>query len=128
MMLKGERPEGCNYCWRIEDVGGRSDRIYRSGENWAQNSRKDILTALDNANIDPRYVEVNFNQACNFKCMYCSPHLSTTWEEEIKTYGAYEIENRSGNIEFHNQLDYLTQSRLMPIKVKQEDNPYLEAF
>ena len=35
-MLAGERPEGCSYCWRIEDVGGRSDPVYRSGEYWAQ--------------------------------------------------------------------------------------------
>ena len=33
-MLAGERPEGCSYCWKIEDQGGRSDRIYRSGEQW----------------------------------------------------------------------------------------------
>ena len=31
-MLAGKRPDGCSYCWRIEDVGGRSDRVYRSGE------------------------------------------------------------------------------------------------
>jgi hypothetical protein len=24
MMLHGERPQGCSYCWKIEDVGGRS--------------------------------------------------------------------------------------------------------
>jgi hypothetical protein len=91
MMLKGERPKGCEYCWRIEDVGGRSDRIYRSGENWAQNSRKDILSVIDKGNIDPRYVEVNFNQACNFKCMYCSPHLSTAWEDDIIKHGPYNV-------------------------------------
>ena len=31
-MLKGERPDGCSYCWNIEDTGARSDRVYRSGE------------------------------------------------------------------------------------------------
>ena len=31
-MLAGERPKGCEYCWRIEDTGGTSDRVYRSGE------------------------------------------------------------------------------------------------
>jgi len=31
-MLEGKRPKGCNYCWNIEDAGGTSDRIYRSGE------------------------------------------------------------------------------------------------
>ena len=32
----------------------------------------------------PRYVEVNFNQACNLKCAYCSPHLSTEWQKEAE--------------------------------------------
>lgn len=128
MMLHGERPAGCTYCWRIEDVGGRSDRIYRSGEAWAQNSKKDILMAMDDGNINPRYVEVNFNQACNFKCMYCSPHLSTAWEEEVKKHGPYQVENKQGVVEFHNHIDYLERDGLMPLKVKQDENPYLEAF
>ena len=115
-------------CWKIEDAGARSDRIYRSGEDWAQNSRQDIIQALDVGNITPRYVEVNFNQACNFKCMYCSPHLSTTWEDEIKKYGPLQIENASGVVEGHNDVTYLDKQGLMPLKVKQADNPYLLAF
>jgi hypothetical protein len=128
LMLKGERPEGCSYCWKIEDSGSRSDRIYRSGEYWAQNARADIIDALDTGNIDPRYVEVNFNQACNFKCMYCSPHLSTTWEEEIKEHGPFQIIDKEGNESFHNDIIYLEKQKLMPIKVKQDENPYLRAF
>ena len=128
MMLRGERPEGCNYCWRIEDVGERSDRIYRSGEYWAQNARADIFEVMDTGNIDPRYVEVNFNQACNFKCMYCSPHLSTAWEEEIRRYGPYAVTGPDGKEARHNDTEYLSRDGLMPLKVKQDDNPYLQAF
>ena len=127
-MLAGKRPAGCSYCWKIEDAGARSDRIYRSGEDWAQNSRQDIIQTLDVGNITPRYVEVNFNQACNFKCMYCSPHLSTTWEDEIKKHGPLQIENVSGIVEGHNDIAYLDKQGLMPLKVKQADNPYLLAF
>ena len=123
-MLAGERPAGCSYCWKIEDVGGRSDRIYRSGEYWAQNARKDIFDTIDTGNIDPRYVEVNFNQACNFKCMYCSPHLSTAWEDEIDQFGPYTLIDGSQ----HNNVEYLAKEGLMPLKVKQSENPYLEAF
>jgi MoaA/NifB/PqqE/SkfB family radical SAM enzyme len=123
-MLEGKRPDGCSYCWRIEDAGGRSDRIYRSGEYWAQNARKDIIGSLDTGDIDPRYFEVNFNQACNFKCSYCSPHLSTAWEEEIKQHGPFKVKDKDGNIVDHNNTAYLN----MPLKVKQDDNPYLNAF
>lgn len=123
-MLAGKRPAGCSYCWKIEDVGGRSDRIYRSGEYWAQNARADIFEALDTGDVDPRYLEVNFNQACNFKCMYCSPHLSTSWEEEVKDHGPYHVLNERGAPAKHNALEYLD----MPLKVANKDNPYVEAF
>ena len=124
MMLNGERPPGCSYCWRIEDSGARSDRIYRSGEYWAQNARNDILEAMDTKNIIPRYVEVNFNQACNFKCMYCSPHLSTTWEDEVKKHGGYKLDG--GYV--HNDIQALEKDGMMPLKVAQKENPYVEAF
>ena len=124
-MLRGERPKGCEYCWRIEDAGGISDRVYRSGEYWAQNSRKDIIHSTHRGNdVNPRYVEVNFNQACNFKCVYCSPHLSTTWEEEVKLHGPLTITDQSGKTVAHNDPEYLN----MPLKVAQKDNPYIDAF
>jgi organic radical activating enzyme len=123
LMLKGERPKGCEYCWKIEDIGGRSDRIYRSGEPWAQNAINDIQAAQDTGNITPRYVEVNFNQACNFKCSYCSPHLSSTWHDEIKKHGPYKVENGE-----HNNLFYLERDGMMPLKVSNLDNPYVNAF
>lgn len=128
LMLKGERPAGCSYCWKIEDAGSRSDRIYRSGEYWAQNARNDIFDSLDTGNITPRYMEVNFNQACNLKCLYCSPHLSTAWDEEIKEYGEFKLKNLDGTEFGHNNIDALADQGLMPLKVKQSDNPYLDAF
>ena len=123
LMLKGERPDGCSYCWNIEDTGGRSDRVYRSGEYWAQNAREEIAEAGADGNINPRYVEVNFNQACNFKCSYCSPHLSTAWHEEIDEHGPYQIMDGE-----HNNTDSLNKGGLMPLRVAQKENPYVTAF
>lgn len=123
-MLAGNQPSGCSYCWNIEAVGERSDRIYRSGEYWAQNAKADIFEVLDTGDIDPRYLEINFNQACNFKCMYCSPHLSTAWEDEVTEYGPYHVLDEIGTVVKHNELSYLD----MPLKVANKDNPYVEAF
>ena len=121
-MSRGERPAGCSYCWKIEDAGHLSDRAYRSIEWWAE---KDFYSVVDGpvGDVTPRYVEVNFNQACNFKCMYCSPHLSTTWEEEIRKFGPYDL--LSGP---HNDIKALEQKGIMPLKVAQADNPYVTAF
>lgn len=117
-MLRGEKPEGCKYCWSLEAQGHASDRHYRSSEHWALPYRDSI----GNLEPNPTYVEVNFNQACNFKCAYCSPHLSTAWEEEIKDYGPYPTSTP------HNAIPALEANGLMPLKVANKDNPYVEAF
>jgi len=132
-MISGERPDGCSYCWKIEDAKSEndeshlSDRHYRSSEWWAHPDFDKIVQNPLDENIKPRYVEVNFNQSCNFKCMYCSPHLSTTWEDEIKQFGPYEIYSETG-FKTHNNLEALERKGLMPLKLSNKENPYVEAF
>ena len=129
-MKCGTRPEGCQYCWNVEDApdapkGGRlSDRHYRSSEWWVKEAWDEVVNNPWDHNITPRYVEVNFNQACNFKCSYCSPHLSTAWEDDIKKHGGFRFSNGTG----HNDIDYLRKTGLMPLEVARKDNPYIEAF
>lgn len=125
-MLEGQRPEGCAYCWKIEDAEGEhlSDRHYRSSEWWSAPDFDAVTGNPPDWNVKPRYVEVNFNQACNFKCMYCSPHLSTSWQEEIEKWGAYKL---SRNMQ-HNQIEALEQRGMMPLKVAAKENPYVQAF
>jgi hypothetical protein len=60
--------------------------------------------------------------------MYCSPHLSTEWENEIKKYGPYDILDSSAKPSKHNDATWLEKEGIMPIKAKQDDNPYLTAF
>lgn len=130
MMLEGKRPSGCSYCWKVEDAksedpkGHLSDRHYRSSEWWNAPTFEEVTTNTFDYDVVPRYVEVNFNQACNFKCLYCSPHLSTAWEDEVKKYGGLKLE---GNY-VHNDLASLEQKGLMPLKVSNKENPYVEAF
>ena len=123
MMMKGERPKGCSYCWRIEDSGAHfSDRHYRSLEPWAAERFKEIAARGAAAeDIVPSYVEVNFNQACQFKCSYCSPHLSSTWMDEIQKFGPYPTTVP------HNDIKSLKEQSLWPIPL-QEPNPYVKAF
>ena len=122
LMLKGERPKGCSYCWNIEDSGNHySDRHYKSSEPWANKHFEKIIKNSFDYNITPSYVEVNFNQACQFKCSYCSPNLSTAWMDEIQKHGAYPTTN------FYNDIETIKKAGQWPIGVK-EHNPYIEAF
>lgn len=119
-MIAGERPAGCSYCWKLEDAGEMSDRHYRSGEPWANENMQEIVDNPLDVNHVPRYVEVNFNHACNFKCSYCSPQFSTAWAKEIDTYGGYPTSPP------HNAPEHF-MGRNRPIP-NREANPYVEAF
>ena len=119
-MLSGKRPPGCSYCWKIEDAGGISDRVDRSGEPWAIQDFDNIVANPTDTNWTPRYVEVNFNHGCNFKCSYCSPQFSTTWGKEIDTYGQYPTSPA------HNAPEHFQGAR-KPIPHR-ETNPYVTAF
>lgn len=121
LMLEGQRPQECGYCWKIEDAGHVSDRLYRSGEPWAAETFEMVVDKPWDWDVVPRYVEVNFNQACNLKCSYCSPHLSSTWMQEAERFGPYPTRIP------HNSLEHLRSSSLMPIPHR-EHNPYVEAF
>jgi sulfatase maturation enzyme AslB (radical SAM superfamily) len=116
-MLNGERPSECSFCWQIEDSGNQlSDRAYRSNDVYDDTL---IEKAQQTLIPNPRYVEVNFNQSCNFKCSYCSPLLSTAWMDEINKNGAYILEDR-----WHNDMNWMKNN--MPNN--SPDNPYVLAF
>jgi len=120
LMLNGKRPSECSYCWNMEDLGNLSDRFYRSGEPWAAKDFGKIVSAEWTDNINPSYVEVNFNHACNLKCSYCSPQFSSSWQDEIDRFGAYPTSTP------HNAPEHFVGHN-KPIPVR-EDNPYVDAF
>ena len=120
IMLKQERPAECSYCWNMEDNGKLSDRHYRSGEPWAAADFDAIKNSSGDEDVVPSYVEVNFNNACNLKCSYCSPQFSSTWQQEIDRHGAYPTSTP------HNAPEHFTGSR-KPIPHSQS-NPYVDAF
>jgi organic radical activating enzyme len=123
MMLEGQRPTECDYCWKVEDQGNDSlsDRVFKSADTWAEPYIKDIVSKPWDDDVVPSYVEVSFGNVCNFKCSYCSPSISSQWMAEIEQYGAYPTSDRFNN------LDWIVHQDMMPIPNNQE-NPYVDAF
>ena len=77
-----------NYCWNVEDNSSEfSDRIYKSNEPWSKPYIEEIRNLGWSADFNPKYVEVAWSNACNFKCSYCSPTYSTSWLKELKEHG-----------------------------------------
>jgi MoaA/NifB/PqqE/SkfB family radical SAM enzyme len=121
-MLNGERPSECDYCWNVEDNSERfSDRIFKSAESWSYPFKDEIINSDWRQDYNPKYVEVAFSNACNFKCSYCGPAYSTKWAEEIKSHGGYPT------LDNFNSNDWLLKENKVPI-LQSEYNPYVEAF
>ena len=121
-MLNGKRPSECDYCWNVEDNSDRfSDRVFKSQESWSLPHFDEIANSDWREDINPRYVEVAFSNACNFKCSYCAPAFSTQWQEEIENHGAYPTTDEFNSFKYNELEDK------MPIPVRAE-NPYKKAF
>jgi len=122
-MQLGNRPKGCEYCWKIEDMGrdAVSDRVYKS--------RIYPIEALDEAYTKPhqedvnlRTLEIAFDRTCQFACSYCNPAFSTTWVRDIQRNGPYERLVSDGRNHFTHDHP---SSQLYRFG---ETNPYVEAF
>lgn len=122
-MLAGVRPAECDYCWKIEDLNTEyfSDRHYKTADKWAWGRFEEIATSSPGDNINPGYLEVSFSNACNFKCVYCSPEISSRWLDEILEYGPYPTTNNN------HDLEWLKSVGKYPYK-HGDDNPYISAF
>jgi len=123
MMLEGERPAECDYCWKVEDSApdALSDRIYKSYDVWAKPHFDEVRNLPWDSDVTPSYLEVSFSNVCNFKCSYCSPQVSSAWMDEIKEYGPYPTHGKFNDLEGLKHIDQ------MPIPHNQY-NPYVDAF
>ncbi len=121
-MLEGKRPSECDYCWNVEDNSDEfSDRTFKSSEPWSDPHHDEIVNADWRQDFFPKYVEVAFSNACNFKCSYCGPSFSSQWVQEIQKHGAYPTTDK------FNDLEWAKKSGRMPFNHK-DFNPYVEAF
>ena len=122
-MQQGERPPGCEYCWKIEDMGrdAVSDRVYKS-RIYKIEDLNHAATLPVETDVDLRTLEISFDRTCQFACSYCNPAFSTTWANDIRKHGPYAGLVSDGRNHFTHAHD---SSQLYRFG---EDNPYVEAF
>ena len=122
-MQSGQRPAGCEYCWKIEDMGrdSISDRVYKS--------KIYPIKALDEAyntdyheDVNLRTLEIAFDRTCQFACSYCNPAFSSSWVRDINQNGPYAGLVSDGRNHFTHAHDHSQLYRYGEI------NPYVEAF
>jgi organic radical activating enzyme len=123
LMIKGERPAGCEYCWKIEDMGkdAVSDRVYKS-KIYPIEALNDAYNTPAGSDVDLRTLEIAFDRTCQFACSYCNPAFSSTWVKDIKRNGPYTELVSDGRNHFTHTHE---SSQLYRYG---ETNPYVEAF
>jgi organic radical activating enzyme len=118
LMLQGEKPSGCQYCWNIECMGKDyvSDRHIKTSSIYTEERLKEIKTNPWNFDVNPEYIEINFSNECNFKCGYCHPKFSSRYYNEIKQHGPYKE-----STEHRNDIDWFEL-------YEEDNNPYVRAW
>ena len=122
-MLAGDRPRGCEYCWKIEDMGrdAVSDRIYKS-KIYPIHALDQAFSTPYEQDVDLRTLEIAFDRTCQFACSYCNPAFSSTWVKDIRNNGPYQALESDGRNHFTHTHDSAQLYRFG------ESNPYIDAF
>jgi organic radical activating enzyme len=122
-MQRGERPAGCEYCWKIEDIGrdNISDRVYKT-VIYSDEDLNNAFNTYSNEDINLRTLEISFDRTCQFACSYCNPAFSSTWVRDINNNGPYINLESDGRNHFTHPHD---SAQLYKFG---ETNPYVEAF
>ena len=122
-MQLGNRPRGCEYCWKIEDIDRNniSDRVYKS-KIYPIEALNEAYQKPHQEDVNLRTLEIAFDRTCQFACSYCNPAFSSTWVRDIQRNGPYESLVSDGRGHFTHAHD---RSQLYRFG---ETNPYVEAF
>ena len=123
MMLAGERPPGCDYCWKIEDMGRNrvSDRVYKSRIYKIEDLHQAARTPA-HEDVNLKTLEIAFDRTCQLACSYCNPAFSSTWVRDIRQHGPYrglESDGRNHFTHVHDSAQLYNYG---------DTNPYVEAF
>lgn len=88
-MLEGKVPASCTKCFKEEQEGISSKRIWETG-TWHLEEKIDIQELIRETEEDGtvpyklQYLDLRLGHTCNLKCIMCSPHDSSMWVPEHK--------------------------------------------
>ena len=98
MMLNGQKPSSCTKCYKEEEAGHISKRIWET-RKWIkdQGGIEPIIEGTgQDGSVAPRirYIDLRLGSKCQLACVMCSPHDSSNWvKEHKKIYPTLENDN-----------------------------------
>ena len=76
--LNNKRHSACNACWKLEDAGQLSPRLFEKRE-------------LDTNDFKLTCIDTSSGNKCNLRCMMCYPGISTGLQKDVKYFNEHGI-------------------------------------
>lgn len=83
--LRGEKPDGCARCWKLEENNETKNLSLRS---WYLEHYAKYSDNIENPQL--KSIELRFSNLCNYSCLHCGAEHSTTWNNKLKKYKGLE--------------------------------------
>jgi sulfatase maturation enzyme AslB (radical SAM superfamily) len=68
----------------------------------------------------PRLLQIGFGNFCNFKCRYCTPRFSTTWNEDTPFMNQIREKNRHNSESFGHTYTKITNTEQQTFDIEKE--------
>lgn len=99
LMLKGGKPTSCSTCWKLEDKGIKS---FRTGKgdwlNYISTFGLDEKSPDLKYSFNPNNLDIQLDNYCDLKCIYCNQEFSSQWENENIKFGFLPYEFHPKNL------------------------------
>lgn len=95
-MLDGAWDSGCRSCMRKEDNKTKSKRLHWQNLNVTKDLWKDESIFKSEGSKDIYFLDIAFNNFCNFKCRMCSSAYSSKWKEDESKLKSLGLSGGSG--------------------------------
>ena len=96
-MIRGERPQLCEGCYRVDDSGARSSRQQKNIDFEKSYLQIPDITKEDgSAPVQPRYLDIRLANICNLRCRMCNPYSSNSWVDDWKSIFTFSEKATAG--------------------------------
>ena len=106
-MMNGEKPASCLKCFKEEEAGHNSKRMWETNYWKSKFPIEDLLaeTAEDGSIPEKlRYIDLRFGTKCQLACVMCSPHDSSQWiKDHSKIFPQIQNQNLKENFQWRDK-------------------------
>lgn len=103
-MLAGKNAEGCENCFNQ----AKGNRLQDGFKSLYKDISEDFFKDLNN--FDFRYLDLRWNNTCNYGCVYCSPLFSSLWESDIVKFDETQNKKIIKISEKTKKIDYFLEN------------------